>query len=83
MAVLDATQLAQLRKLSRVNWTTAIDFDKPIANSTLQSVEDWYEGERATVSSDIDAASSPKVFSNPEKKLIAAAYLSWKNGEGG
>jgi len=83
MAVLNATQLAELRKLTRINWITAIDFNKTIANSTLQAMENWYEGQRATVSSDIDSASTPKSFTNPEKKLIAAAYLGWKNGEGG
>jgi len=83
MAVLTSAQLSELRRLTRVSWITAIDFDKIIANATLQTMEDWYENQRATVSSNIDTGSSPKTFTNPEKKLIAAAYLSWKNGEGG
>ena len=83
MAALTASEFAELRELGRTNWTTAIDFDKTIANATFQAMEDWYEGERATVSSNIDTASSPKSFTNAEKKLIAAAYLLWKNGEGG
>ena len=83
MATLNLTQLGELRKIVRRDWSTPIDFGKPVANSVFQAVEDWYEGQRLTVSSDIAAASSPKSFTNEEKKLIAKAYLLWKNGEGG
>ena len=83
MAVLTNQQLAELRKGGRANWTTPIDFDKPIINATFQAIEDWYEGQRAQVSSDIDAASTPKAFSNAEKKQIAAAFLQWKFRLGG
>jgi len=83
MAVLNATELAELRKLVRINWTTPVDFNRSVANASFQAMEDWYEGQRSTVSSDIDTASTPKSFSNSEKKLISAAYLGWKNKEGG
>ncbi len=83
MAVLTVSELVTLRKLGRQQWTTAIDFPKSVANASFQSLEDWYEGERATVSTDIDVASSPKSFTNSEKKKIAKAYLLWKQGEGG
>lgn len=83
MAALNAHQLAELRRRIQSDWTTAIDFNKVVANDTLQAIEDWYEGERAAVSLLIDAASGAKSFTSPEKKLIAKHYLAWKFEQGG
>ena len=83
MAALTASQLAELRRSAIRDWTTAIDFGKPIANATFQAIEDWYEGERTVVSGLINTASSPKSFTNAEKKLIAKHYLNWKFKQGG
>ena len=78
MAFLTSGELARLSKLGRQDWITEIDFKKSIINDVFQAIEDWYEGERAIVSSLIDTASGPKSFNNAEKKIIAAAYLVFK-----
>ncbi len=83
MAVLDASQLANLRKRMQREWITPTDFNKSIVNATIQALEDWYEGERSVVSGLMNTASSPKSFTNAEKKLIAKQFLAWKNEQGG
>ena len=83
MATLTATELAELRQQIEREWITDIDFNKSVANAALQSLEDWYEGERATVSGLMDTATTPKTFTGAEKKLIAKSYLKWKFEQGG
>jgi len=82
MAVLNANQLAKMRRGTASSLST-LDWDKPIINSALQEIEDWYESSRATVSGLIDTATSPYTFSNPEKKLLAKWWMEHKFGQGG
>lgn len=79
MAILTAEQLATLRQgIVRKMGNTPGGVTKATLNDALQALEDWYEGEKATVSGLIDAATAPYVFSAAHKKDIAAYYLLQK-----
>ncbi len=87
MAVLSNTQLAEMRRSLRSEWTDPIDFTKPLINGVFQAIEDEYEraasvsgpGFKLSASSGIDGASQPaKTFTNPQKKKIGRAYLGEK-----
>lgn len=81
MATLTATQLAQLRcEFVRRLGDVTIDFDKPIINAAFQAIEDWYEANKAQISTDIDEATAPYVFSGQQKKLLGAYWLLQKSG---
>lgn len=81
MATLTAAQLAQLRQLFvRKLDGVVIDFDKPTVNAALQSVEDWYEANKAQLSADIDAATAPYTFTAQQKKWLGAYWLLQKSG---
>ena len=81
MATLTPTQLAQLRReFVRKLGNVEIDFDKPILNAACQAIEDWYETNKAQISTDIDAATAPYVFTGQQKKLIGAFWLLQKSG---
>jgi hypothetical protein len=75
MAVLTARELNELRKRCAAELGVA-DFDKATANAALQAIEDWYETNKATGSTDIDTATtaintvSPYTFSAPQKKIL-------------
>ena len=84
MAILSALELAAMRRRAREDIPDAdVDFGKPTINDAFQAIEDWYEGERVTVSGLIDTGTSPKVFTNTEKKTLAKAFLEFKFGVGG
>lgn len=84
MATLTATQLAEMRRrfVAKLG-DVAIDFDKPTVNSAFQAIEDWYEANKAQISSDIDAATTPYVFTGAQKKLLGAYWLLQKSGREG
>lgn len=77
MAVLDAEQLAELRRESTARMAV-VPFRKPVLNDAIQAVEDWLESNRASLSQAIDAATSPVRISAVNKKRILAAYLRQK-----
>ena len=85
MATLTALELADMRKRLEAEWTTPIDFSKSICNAAFQAIEDAEEDStfKANSSSDIDAAASPKSFTNPEKKLMRKMWCYHKHGVGG
>ena len=81
MATLTAVQLAQMRqKFARKLGAVVVDFDKPIINAAFQAIEDWYEDEKAQISTDIDVATSPYVFTAQQKKWVGAYWLLQKSG---
>lgn len=76
MAVLNNQELASLRRrYQREFGESSIDFTKATINAAYQVIEDWYTNSKATVSGDIDTATSPKTFTNEEKKFIFRAWL--------
>lgn len=78
MAILAATPLAELRQAVAsglvVTWT------KPIINTALQAIEDWFEANRASLGTAIEAV-APGAFTNPQKKKLVAYWLSYKFGQ--
>lgn len=76
MAILTNTELAALRrKYQREFGEGSIDFTKATINAAFQTIEDWYTSSKVAVSGDIDTATSPKTFTNAEKKFIFRAWL--------
>lgn len=81
MATLTATQLAQLRReFVRKLGDITIDFDKPIVNAAFQAIEDWYEANKGQISTDINTATAPYVFTGQQKKLLGVYWLLQKSG---
>jgi hypothetical protein len=77
MAVLTAQQLVEIRKKVaakhlEVPWT------KPTINAALQGIEDWFEGNKGNLSTAINTASSPFVFTAAQKKFLIAYWLFQK-----
>ena len=78
MAALTSEQRAELRR-AVVRGESSITFTKPTIDAALQAVEDWFEGERAVVSAAIDAATTPHVFTNGQKKKMVRWFLQQKS----
>ncbi len=80
MAILTSTQLAELRRrLARGSATQ--DWVKSDINSALQSVEDWFETNKASLITAVDDATEPGfTFSSPQKKALIAYWLLQKAG---
>ncbi len=74
MAVLTDEQLTKVRR-KMAQHLASFGFDKPTVNAAIQEMEDWYESEKATVSSRLDTVTSPVVLTNAEKKAIGGAFL--------
>ena len=83
MAVLTTQELAGLRRSTRTDWTTSIDFDKSTINAAFQKIEDSYENQRGPLSGQINSATAPKMFTAAEKKLLSKAHQQFKHGQGG
>lgn len=88
MGVLDPTQLTEMRQgcaKAMATGSLPIDYDKPKINAALQAVEDWFEkpAVKADLSSDIDAATTPFVFTGPQKKRLVAYWIKQKFGREG
>ena len=79
MAVLDANQLAALRR-EIVRGMATVDFDKPTINAALQAVEDAFEGIRAQLNTDINVATSPVILPASVKKALVKFWLQQKAG---
>ncbi len=80
MAVLTSVALASMRRSLIRNWTTAIDFPKPTINAAFQEIEDWYVSNQVSLSASVDTVTSPKAYTNPEKRKILKAWLEYKFG---
>jgi hypothetical protein len=78
MAIIDDAEKAKIRQF--ISTIGAADYDKPTINSAMQAIEDWFEGERLTISSEIDLATSPQVLTNQQKKLLGAIWMLKKHG---
>ena len=75
MATITNLDLADLRrKYARKMANTG--YGKPTINAGLQAIEDWAVANVASLFSDIDAATSPFVFTAAEKKKLFAFWCS-------
>lgn len=79
MAVLTIEQKVEFMQAMAADSPPPIDWDKPTIYAAVQAIEDWFESERATVSTLIDTATSPFVFTNPQKKKLARWFLKQKS----
>lgn len=76
MAVMTQNELVELRKEIANNET--VTWDKNTVNLALQAIEDWFESSRATLAGNINTATSPFVFTNPQKRKLLAYFMKQK-----
>jgi len=73
MAAISTKEKSKIRqKMSSIG---TVDYNRPTINAAMQAVEDWFDGERATISAQIDIATSPKVLSNQQKKKLVGFWM--------
>jgi len=77
MPILSATQLVEIRQAAArdqelVNW------DKAQINAAAPAVEDWFEANRASLNTAINAATNPLVLPAAVKRLLIIAFLLQK-----
>ena len=75
MAVLTSNELTEIRQFCT---KVPVRWSKAQLNSAAQAVENELTGLAAGISAAIDAAVLPFVFTNAEKKLIAAKVFEHK-----
>lgn len=74
MAVLTATQLAEIRRALAAK-AAVVNYTKPQANAALQAVEDWFDANQASLSQAINTATAPLVLTVAQKKWLVAYWL--------
>ena len=82
MAVLTTKQLAENRQGVQSEGDVAT-WVKADLNAALQAIEDEWGAIQAELSTAIDVATSPLVFSNAMKKKIGKYWLKQRFGRGG
>ena len=82
MAILTATQLAQLQNLSESE-RPPITHLKPQLNAAFQAVEDWFEANRASLSTALNTATTPLILTPSQKRALVKAWLLQKFERGG
>lgn len=76
MAILTGSELAVLRQdQQRVR---LINQRKPVVNAALQSIEDWFEANRASLNAALNAATNPATLSVAEKRTLLGVWLAQK-----
>ncbi len=53
-----------------------VDYDKAAVNAAVQTLDDWFQSNRAAINSAVDAATAPTRLSASVKKQILAAYFN-------
>jgi len=81
MAILTTDQLVQLRQMAAAEAAT-VTWTKPQVNAALQAIEDWWEANRASLGTAIEAA-APGKFTVAQKKALGKYWLWQKYGRGG
>jgi hypothetical protein len=77
MAALNPDELAELRRVIS-NGVVNVAYNKAQINAAVQAIEDYFETHRVELSAAIDAASTPFVFTNPQKKQLVRYWLDQK-----
>jgi hypothetical protein len=77
MAQLDSNELTGIRGECAKTFSP-ISYTKPQLNAAAQAAETFLAANGAAISSAIDAATTPFVFSNAQKKKIVAEVLNRK-----
>lgn len=78
MAVLSATELQAIRQGCELTVGFTLNATKPQINLAAQAVEDFITNNAATVSTLINTATSPFVFTAAQKKTITAYVVLMK-----
>lgn len=77
MAVLTTQQKAKLSQ--HVSKLMTCDYTKAQVYAANQAIEDWFESQRASLTTAINAATSPYVFPPAIKKAMVAHFLAEKS----
>lgn len=80
MAQLTADELAAIRRECAAFGLT-VNYTKAQINAAIQAIEDWFEANRAGISTAINAATTPLVLTAQQKKIIGAFWLLYKFGK--
>lgn len=85
MATLNGPDLANMRQRLVAADATLAPLTKPTINAALQAIEDTFTaaGIQSALSTAINAATSPTVLTNAQKKLLVAEYILNKAGRDG
>ncbi len=81
MATLSDAQKAQLRK--ELSKGEEVTWDRGTADLASQAIEDWFESNRASISTAINTATSPITLSAALKTKLVKFYLRQKFTRGG
>lgn len=79
MATLSADQYTQLRQAAAQGQAT-VPWNKAQLNAAAQAVEDWFEANRASLNTAINAATTPLVLPAAVKRALLISYLTQKAG---
>ena len=82
MAILTLEELAFLRR-ETAKHQTPVTWTKPQINAASQATENWFEANRASLNSAINAATSPVVFPAAVKLRLVKEWLRQKFERGG
>ena len=74
-----ADQLAQVRRFIAQR-QLAVNYSKPVINSALTAVDDWFDANQASLVTAINASTAPLVLSGPQKIALVAAWLQHRLG---
>lgn len=71
--ILTQEELTQIRQECATK--VAVNYTKPQINAAAQAVEDWFEANRSAISTAINTATAPLVFTAAQKKVIVVHWL--------
>ena len=77
MGVLTKPQLAKVSRHISENGTTVM-WSKPQVHAAVQAIEDWFEANRSSLNTEINAATAPLVFTAEQKKKLIVGFLIQK-----
>lgn len=82
MAILNSPQLTEIRV--EVSAEIPVNYQKSLANNAIQAIEDWFTSApvQASLSSAIDAATTPTILSNAQKRSFVKFWLKQRFNRG-
>ena len=80
MSILTDAQLREARRLvaEQLEYSADVNFTRAEFHAALQALEDWYEGERATLNQILNAATSPTRMSVQIKAALVVVFIRAK-----
>ncbi len=82
MAVLSQQDLQGVRS-AVANAGLTVNYTKATLDAATQAVEDWFNANQASLSSAVNAATSPVVLTVAQKKALVVGWLLTKFNRGG